>query len=79
MRVSKKVREEAALLCAIAASTDIFAMSAVRDLDLSRDAERLAYGAWARSFWETTHTRGECWCEDWAEAEALLRCGWSPE
>lgn len=78
MRITPRVREEAALLCAVAASTDVYTMAAADHLDTSTDALQLAYAAWSLSFWNTDHRRGEAWCEDWAEAEALLRTGWTP-
>lgn len=77
-RISKRVREEAALLCSIAASTDILVTQAAGFIGASDDAVALAYDAWSRSFWNTDHLRGLDWCEDWAEAESLLRCGWLP-
>ena len=79
-RISKRVREEAAIICAIAASTSDMNQSyrAVCDsLDIAcRDTQglelpffELALAAWG----ETASAENPD-----AEAEALLRTGWSP-
>lgn len=68
------VRSEAIAVCALAASNDVFA----NELTGDKDVERLAYAAWHASFVASNHTSGVCWCEDWAEAEAMLRTGWRP-
>lgn len=81
MKISKRIREEAALILAHCASGREFAVytsDAAEWLEMPLDtgAHRLAFDAadhvqritlagWRR--------------EDYAEAEALLRCGWSPE
>lgn len=80
MKISKKVREEAALICAIAASNGEEteqAYATVADLlGISRRqgghetaSETLAYEAWVVCR-DSDHPD--------AEAEALLRTGWSP-
>ena len=86
-RISKRVREEAAMLCAIAASWPM-AIS-IRDVTehlhgvASNRAAWLAVRAWSeanRSF--VRAGRNACdsasMRDDYAEAESLLRCGWSP-
>jgi hypothetical protein len=79
-RISKRVREEAALLCAIAASTN--------DVSLS-DAAFFRASGFDRA-WQVALDAKIFVCrnssldssEDYelacAEAEALLRCGWIP-
>lgn len=69
-RISKRTREQAALICAIAASTDgwlvhfgVFQIA--RWIGASDDAEYLALEAC-------------CAAAEPAEAEARLRTGWSP-
>jgi hypothetical protein len=79
-RYSKKVREEAALICAIAASTPryrVILTDVASDLDVSggSDSLSLACAAWWHpslfdADWNTTRA---------AEAEALIRTGWSPK
>ena len=79
-RYSKKVREEAALICAIAASGGWKSMewsygSAASALGIrSETAISLAWNAWktlSDSYGQTDRERD-------AEAEALIRTGWSP-
>ena len=79
-RYSKRVREEAALICAIAASSvsiypvyDAFAASVAEH----PDSLWLARKAWKRAM------EGPPPASHWtrvvdAEAEALIRTGWSP-
>jgi len=81
MKYSKQERELAAVICAIAASTpDLdqsyrYVWAALEGRDpfevpaLHRPAYRLALAAWT-----------ECWRLDRpdAEAEALIRMGWTP-
>lgn len=76
-RYSKRVREEAALICAIAASGggDLWSYPTVAEaLELARfgKAHRLAYDAWA-SLIDVYDSRD---VERDAEAEALIRTGW---
>jgi hypothetical protein len=82
-RISKRVREEAALFAqvracewaAYPASTAVFGFArASEDLGTSGPAVDLVCGAFDAI---------PAWCtyplsEQWAEAEALLRTGWSP-
>lgn len=77
MKYSKKVREEAAMICSIAASNEDYSQAyASVDCDLpvrtSGEAYRLAMAAWRLAF------KGNADLCD-AEAEALIRTGWSPE
>ena len=73
MKISKKTREQAALICAVAASSYY-----CRDLDTARrhvGASRLACDIAFAALLEVlcyTHIQAA------AEAEALLRTGWSP-
>ena len=81
-RISKLVREEAAMLCAICAS-DVEPTS-MMDAQISitgshevTEAVRLACDAWCFAF---DNVVGQYKSQELdAEAEALLRCGWSPE
>lgn len=75
MKISKKVREEAALICAIAASTPSYANyygGVVRDLGLGR---RPSFDV-ALSAWMHVHRINQDHTD--AEAESLLRTGWCP-
>lgn len=71
------VREEAILICAIAASLDdqpLYATVAI-DSGASREAQHLAEAAWLEAYRQT----GLKWTRDTdGEAEALLQTGWSP-
>jgi hypothetical protein len=89
-RISKKVREEAARICAIAASSGddyprpCYDQEIAIDLGLYRGsasatmkvpAIALAVAAWTRVF----DASDEMWSRATdAEAEALLRTGWTP-
>lgn len=75
-RYTKRVREEAALICAIAASAQstTFYSSVRHDLDASDESAELAGEAYAYAHERAT---GRTWLID-AEAEALIRCGWEP-
>lgn len=77
MKISKKVREEAALICAIAASSPGHPLYCMieRELGLSAKAGDLALRAWSRAGRGVKHFE---WHHVDAEAEALLRTGWSP-
>lgn len=83
-RIAKKTREQAALICAIAACEvpegisyrgprAWYAETIGPGLGASQPAIRLAIAAWEHV------TKRNSWCQ-WhdAEAEALLRCGWEP-
>jgi hypothetical protein len=91
-RITKKVRDEAALICQLAASNSWASNSwcvrlsddreaIVQDVDQfafdgQAPALRLACAAWDRV---DAHLHGSaCGSEPWAEAEALLRTGWTP-
>lgn len=74
------VREEAALICAVAASTPIFNLLLVcARLRISRQSAsaKLAYAAWTFALHADPRARLRDHELD-AEAEALIRCGWSP-
>jgi hypothetical protein len=78
-RISKRAREEAALICAVAASSDFparFYGNAAMDLGVSQAAYRLAGNALQKAF-EQEHGDAIERAYD-AEAESLLRCGWTP-
>jgi hypothetical protein len=85
VKIPKSTREQAAMICAIAASTPDLseAYGAVCErLGIRTGADRafrfvpvsyrLAMAAWR------TSSRNRSGAEADAEAEALLRCGWSP-
>lgn len=80
MKISKKTREQAALICAIAAS----------NFDFAESYSAIVIGLWPNSrgrsdaydlalwAWDEASRLGLPWpCVD-AEAESLLRTGWSP-
>lgn len=83
MKISKRVREEAAMICAIAASNEWTGDWNNRLGDppkpgktaagnLAWAAQRITYRVWRESpHWNPS--------APWAEAESLLRTGWSPE
>ena len=93
MKISKRVREDAALICAIAASNDTergerpsYDREVAQWIGLWRGdmtkthrhsaAVRLALAAWI-AIWNAL-PMGNWTPEIDAEAESLLRCGWSP-
>ena len=82
MKITKKVREEAALICAVSASTRVqsgtgFTYSVIAShlgLDDKSPAFMLAFKAWLNA-----RPIGCDWTQETdAEAEALLRTGWTP-
>lgn len=85
MKISAKVREQAAMICAIAASNEWSdfpdlpggGMPAHRDASpahaLAWDANAVARKAWLKVSWPEWEPEAP-----WAEAEALLRTGWTP-
>ncbi len=78
MKVSAKVREEAALVCSAFAcdrSLTSYILTG-ESLDVSRDAAWLAFDAAAVVTFERG---GRDWGDADAEAEARLRTGWLPE
>lgn len=78
MKIPPRVREEAALICAIAASTpDLHdAYRAVCDaLGIDRDGGSMSL---ALDAWDAARPYSWSGGERDAEAEALLRTGWSP-
>lgn len=80
-RISKKVREDAATICAIAASSSFMTTHDVAvALGLcghygSCPASELSYAAWLY-VWRNSSASG---VSVRAEAESLLRSGWSPK
>lgn len=71
-KISKKVREDAALICAILASTrGIWSDDVAIELEMSRESDALAEQAF-------DYVIREAWRTADAEAESLLRSGWSP-
>ena len=80
-RISRKVREEAALICAIAASTEcggrpVFLSASGVAIDASLEAMSVAYKAAAVTD-RLVYKHGNFHEVD-AEAESLLRTGWCP-
>jgi hypothetical protein len=91
VRISKRTREQAALLCAIGASTPLesgFYYTIALDLGVDERAVvdlafAARYKAWRNAGWHPASSARACasaWglCRHDAEAEALLRCGWDP-
>lgn len=77
VKISKRTREEAAMLCAIAASMPYATTWVVGSwMGSSRSANEAADDAWraARNAASGPYIRHYVY----AEAEALLRTGWSP-
>lgn len=78
MKISKRVREEAALICAVAASCSCRWYGNIHmDLGTSREAYGLAADALTAAFERNEHGDHLERAYD-AEAEAMLRTGWSP-
>ena len=80
MKVTRKTREQAALLCAVGASqpTEFYDQMA-RDLGVSPAALRLATDAFLTALRERMKRPGSWRGGDVdAEAEAMLRTGWTP-
>jgi hypothetical protein len=83
-RIGKKVREEAARICAMCASSmpqPVGGMESQEAIGASDDAFWLAYEAWTFAWerwrWEVINGHAVSAVAD-AEAEALLRTGWTP-
>jgi hypothetical protein len=77
MKISKRTREQAALICAIAALSDerhpIY-HTISHDLGLPERAADLAINAWT-----ALRDIGFAWTREMdGEAESLIRSGWSP-
>lgn len=76
MRISKKTREEAILICAVAASTPGASYLALADwLGVSYRARNLAYNAHSFAYQRVTDATIQLGD---AEGEALLQTGWCP-
>jgi hypothetical protein len=81
MRITKRVREEAALFCTAVACSgdfDLFDIDYMCSLGISDPGRKLANRALTVACSLPTDWSAEMWREDWAEAEALLRTGWTP-
>jgi hypothetical protein len=78
MIVTDKLRSDAAELCAIAASWggSISVFSVVAAAPWLQPAANLARLSWLEAWRESDHVTMDA---QYAEAEALLRCGWTPE
>lgn len=86
-RISKRVREEAALICAIAAnrgepisvSSTASMLYGVDSVQAARrSSAKLAVEAWAFAAQMGGRYDADQLRDDYAEAEALLRTGWEP-
>jgi hypothetical protein len=81
-RISKALREDAALICAVAAShgpEQSYSFGEVTaSLGVGREAEALAREAIDSAICLPASPGPDLQRIDWAEAESLLRCGWSP-
>lgn len=79
-RISKRVREEAALICAIAASTpDAWNYYNVQHhLGVSRKAASLAFEAWRAVYSQRHRFAYDTIDKMDSEAAQLLEDGWSP-
>ncbi len=88
-RISKRVREEAALICAIAASRGepisiTSVASLIHGIDVvaavRKKTAKLAVKAWAVAHegFDAGSYGFEAIRDEYAEAEALLRTGWTP-
>lgn len=80
MKISKRTREQAALICAMwASSGDAVGLSdAQQSLGLSALARRVADLAWSAARQVPLACPNDSWRPRCAEAEAMLRTGWSP-
>ena len=76
MKISRKVREEAALAMAICASQRESWPWFFDDITKNPSAQNLCRLAWDATYDDDDDARH--WRERYAEAESLLRCGWSP-
>lgn len=80
VKISKRVREEAALICAIAASNDwVWEGGDPCEQGASRAAVDLAIKVSDVSRVARRAVADYDVSAPWAEAEAMLRTGWSPD
>lgn len=80
MKISKQLRDDAATICAIVASTGSHCVptDAQEALFGDDDTDGRAFGAW-RLAWDAIGAAGDGTLPQLAaEAEALLRTGWTP-
>lgn len=76
MRVSARTREKAANLCSMAACSLIHRMYSIADnQQTSRAARNLAFGALMHVHTQVRFASGT---NRYAEAESLIRTGWTP-
>jgi hypothetical protein len=88
MKIPKSTRERAAMICQLAASNNMGQDTCARELGIPQAAPALAlagaafdasHGTPGGSHWDDDpRMRWQHWVGQMAEAEALLRCGWSP-
>jgi hypothetical protein len=71
--ISSRVRNQAAIFCATAASNFFYGNGIVGEIDCDDDAHELASQAWAVACGIEFSQY-----EVWAEAEAMIRSGWVP-
>lgn len=84
MPISKRVRDEAAMICALMASSNADAVNGEYMIDFREPCNVLGVdpilGASANlareAYWATPRQSPRR--AEWAEAEAMLRTGWSP-
>ena len=79
-RIPEHIREEAALICAIAASSGETTLyhTISNELDASNEAYNLAYRAYGATYGLLPDDEEHPSCIRDAAAEALLRTGWTP-
>lgn len=81
MKPTARIREQAALICQVAASTPCWSFGEVAlslGLPVYGAAAKLAYLAWGRVNHATSDNMRPPESHRDAEAESLLRDGWSP-
>lgn len=75
MKISKRVHEEAAYYLSLSASNG-YINGADIDAEVCLEAKQLGDAAW-KYIWRVGDQSWD-YPHDWAEAEALVREGWSP-
>jgi hypothetical protein len=76
MKITKRVREEAAVLLSMLASQTAWRDGIYSVPGVSLKARTLANLAVGTAIYNTTTDHG--WLDGYAEAEAMLRTGWKP-